>query len=156
MWLKTGSSFLPKVKGKCGQYFCFKLPGCGWPPNHSLNVGSNAFPIFLIGASQAQVTNPEIATFQSFSKGVYGFCDNMPPGCSCFGCWGNYDGPLCKGQILHKKSWGRYWQCRMKKKAWYAWRKYIYICETHFNCEWVSVKGGKRPKEPPSRFPGPI
>ena len=32
--------------------------------------------------------------------------------------------------------------------------KEIYICETHFNCEWVSVKGGKRPKEPPSRFPG--
>ncbi|KAI6648188.1 hypothetical protein LOD99_11997 [Oopsacas minuta] len=32
--------------------------------------------------------------------------------------------------------------------------KEIYICERHFNCEWVSVKGGKRPKEPPSIFPG--
>ena len=32
--------------------------------------------------------------------------------------------------------------------------KEIYICETHFNCEWVSVKGGKRPKEPPSIFHG--
>ena len=72
MWLKTGSSYLPKVKGKCGQYFYFKLPGCGWPPNHRLNVGSNAFLIFLIGASQTQVKNSEFATFQSFSKGVYG------------------------------------------------------------------------------------
>ena len=72
MWLKTGSSYLPKFKGKCGQYFYFKLPGCGWPPNHRLNVGSNAFKKFLIGASQTQVKNPEIRTFQSFSKGVYG------------------------------------------------------------------------------------
>ena len=71
MWLKTGSSYLPKVKGKCGQYTYFKLPGCGWPPNNSLNVGSNALKNFLIGASQTQVKNPEIATFQSFSKGVY-------------------------------------------------------------------------------------
>ena len=72
MWLKTGSSYLPKVKGKCGQYFYFKLHSCGWPPNHRLNVVSNAFSIFLIGAFQTQVKNPEIATFQSFSKGVYG------------------------------------------------------------------------------------
>ena len=46
MWLKTGSSYLPKVKGKCGQCFYFKLPGCGWPPNHRLNVGSDAFKNF--------------------------------------------------------------------------------------------------------------
>ena len=58
MWLKIGSSYLPKVKGKCGQCFYFKLPGCGWPPNHRLNVGSNAFKKFLIGASQTQVQNP--------------------------------------------------------------------------------------------------
>ena len=43
MWLKTGSSYLPKVKGKCGQYFYFKLPGCGY---HRLNVGSNALKNF--------------------------------------------------------------------------------------------------------------
>ena len=43
MWLKTGSSYLPKVKGKCGQYFYFKLPGCGCPPNHRINVGSKLF-----------------------------------------------------------------------------------------------------------------
>ena len=73
MWLKKGSSYLPKVKGKCGQYFYFKLPGCGWPPNHRLNVGSNAFYILKIGASQTQVKNPEIARFQFFSKGVYAF-----------------------------------------------------------------------------------
>ena len=48
MWFKTGSSYLPKFKGKCGQYFYFKLLGCGWPPNHRLNVGSNALKIFKL------------------------------------------------------------------------------------------------------------
>ena len=58
MWLKTGSSYLLKVKGKCGQYFYFKLPGCGWPPNHRLNVGSNALKIFLIGALRLKLKTP--------------------------------------------------------------------------------------------------
>ena len=35
-------------------------------------TSSNAFKKILIGASQTQVKNTEIATFQSFSKGVYG------------------------------------------------------------------------------------
>ena len=72
MWLKTGSSYLPRFKGKCGQYFYFKFPGCAWPLNHRLNVGSNALKKILIGASQTQVKNPEIRTFQSFSNGDHG------------------------------------------------------------------------------------
>ena len=48
MCLKTVSTYLPKVKGKCGQCFYFKLPGCGWPPNHRLNVGSNALKNFKL------------------------------------------------------------------------------------------------------------
>ena len=32
--------------------------------------------------------------------------------------------------------------------------KKIYVCERHFDCEWVSAKGGKRPSQPPSIFPG--
>ena len=35
----------------------------------------------------------------------------------------------------------------------YLWPGSVYLW-THFNCEWVLVKGGKRPKEPPSKFPG--
>ncbi|KAI6660149.1 hypothetical protein LOD99_10541 [Oopsacas minuta] len=30
----------------------------------------------------------------------------------------------------------------------------IYACYHHFDCEWVTVKGGKRPSQPPSIFPG--
>ena len=58
MWLKTGSSYLPKVKGKCGQYFYFKLPGCGWPPNHRLNVGSNAFQKFKLEPLRLKLKTP--------------------------------------------------------------------------------------------------
>ncbi|CAK8685254.1 unnamed protein product [Clavelina lepadiformis] len=32
--------------------------------------------------------------------------------------------------------------------------KQIYACANHFDCEWISVKGGKRPSQPPSIFPG--
>ena len=32
--------------------------------------------------------------------------------------------------------------------------KQIYACVHHFDCEWVTVKGGKQPSQPPSIFPG--
>ena len=30
----------------------------------------------------------------------------------------------------------------------------IWICASHFDCRWKVVRGGKRPTEPPSIFPG--
>ena len=32
--------------------------------------------------------------------------------------------------------------------------KQIYACVRHFDCEWITVKGGKRPSHSPSIFPG--
>ena len=58
MWLKKGSSYLPKAKGKCDQCFYFKLPGCSWPPNHRLNVGSNAFKIFKLDPLRLKLKTP--------------------------------------------------------------------------------------------------
>ena len=81
----------------------------------------------------------------------------MPRRCSCFGCRGNYDGtPYVKVISFPKDPEERErWILAMpNEKESLRHLKEIYICETHFNCEWVSVKGGKRPKEPPSRFPG--
>ena len=58
MWVKTESSYLPKVKGKCGQYFYFKLPGCGWPPNHRLNVVLMLFEIFKLEPLRLKLKTP--------------------------------------------------------------------------------------------------
>ena len=81
----------------------------------------------------------------------------MPRRCSCFGCRGNYDGtPYVKIISFPKDPEERErWILAMPNENESLRRlKEIYICETHFNCEWVSVKGGMRPKEPPSIFPG--
>ena len=81
----------------------------------------------------------------------------MPRLCSCFGCRGNYDGtPYVKIISFPKDPEERErWILAMPNENESLRRlKKIYICETHFNCEWVSVKGGMRPKEPPSIFPG--
>lgn len=81
----------------------------------------------------------------------------MPRHCSCFGCKGNYDGtPYVKVISFPKDPEERErWILAMPNEKESLRRlKEIYICETHFNCEWVSVKGGKRPKQPPSIFPG--
>jgi hypothetical protein len=31
--------------------------------------------------------------------------------------------------------------------------KNVYICEQHFDCDWITTRGGKRPTQPPSIFP---
>ena len=33
-------------------------------------------------------------------------------------------------------------------------RKEIWICDSHFDCDWVKTRGGKRPAKPPTIFPG--
>ena len=81
----------------------------------------------------------------------------MPRRCSCFGCNGNYDGtPYVKVISFPKDPEERErWILAMpNQNESLRCLKEIYICYKHFNCEWVSVKGGKRPKEPPSIFPG--
>ena len=81
----------------------------------------------------------------------------MPRRCSCYGCRGNYDGtPYVKVISFPKDLEERErWILTMPNEKESLRRlKEMYICETHFNFEWVSVKGGKRPKDPPSIFPG--
>ena len=81
----------------------------------------------------------------------------MPLRYSGFGCKGFYDGtPYVKVISLPKDPEERErWILAMPNEKESLRRlKEIHICETHFNCEWVSVKGGKQPKEPPSVFPG--
>ena len=78
---------------------------------------------------------------------------SMPRRCSVFGCNGNYDGTpyvisFPKDEVERER-----WIVAMpNEKASLERLNEIYVCESHFDCEWVSVKGGKRPKEPPSIF----
>ena len=30
----------------------------------------------------------------------------------------------------------------------------VHVCESHFTCDWVTARGGKRPSAPPSIYPG--
>ena len=81
----------------------------------------------------------------------------MPRRCSAFGCNGNYDGtPYVKVISFPKdKDERERWILAMPNEKGSLERlKDIYVCESHFDCEWISVRGGKRPKEPPSIFKG--
>ena len=33
-------------------------------------------------------------------------------------------------------------------------KKEIWVCATHFEGEWITIQGGRRPLNPPSIFPG--
>ena len=46
-------------------------------------------------------------------------------------------------------------QCQMKLNHYLSSRKEVWICAKHFNCEWVTVKGGKCPNGPPTIFDVP-
>ena len=76
--------------------------------------------------------------------------------CMVYGCRGNYPGETYTKQV---SSWDE-----ESKKKWIAampniptklrTRKKIWICITHFEGEWKSVQGGRKPVNPPSIFPG--
>ena len=84
----------------------------------------------------------------------------MPRSCNVKQCRGNYPGePYSLVVKFPNKNndpdeWDR-WICAMpNERASLEKLKEIWICRSHFNCEWKKVPGGERPVEPPSIFPG--
>ena len=84
----------------------------------------------------------------------------MPRSCNVLGCRGNYPGePYSKVVKFPNKDtdyaeWDR-WLCAMpNERASLEKLKEIWICRSHFDCEWQKVRGGERPVSPPSIFPG--
>ena len=77
--------------------------------------------------------------------------------CSIFGCNSNYrNQPYVKVVSLptdevERNRW--IYEIPNERSSLLKLKK-IYVCERHFDCEWVSAKGGKRPSQPPSIFPG--
>ena len=79
--------------------------------------------------------------------------------CSIFGCNSNYGNqPYVKlvSFPTDEVERNRWIDAVPNERSSLLKLKKIFACERHFDCEWVSAKGGrgKRPSQPPSIFPG--
>ena len=75
--------------------------------------------------------------------------------CAVYGCNGNYAGtPYTKMVSFPKDPQEREeWILSMPNDASSLRdKKDIFICENHFDCDWINVRGGRRPSQPPSVF----
>ena len=81
----------------------------------------------------------------------------MPKMCAAFGCRGNYRGepytPVVRfpDDAVERQTWI---SCMPNSTDSLIHRKEIYVCASHFSCEWVTTRGGKRPIGPPTVFTG--
>ncbi|XP_076811672.1 uncharacterized protein LOC143458706 [Clavelina lepadiformis] len=81
----------------------------------------------------------------------------MPKKCNVYGCRGNYrEEPYSKVVSFptDEVERNRWINAMPNERSSLLQLKQIYACANHFDCEWISVKGGKRPSQPPSIFPG--
>jgi hypothetical protein len=79
----------------------------------------------------------------------------MPRHCSVYGCRANYEGePYTKQVSFPKDETTRSkWIAAMPNDAESLIKKAeIWVCVTHFEGEWVTIQGGRRPVNPPSIF----
>ena len=80
--------------------------------------------------------------------------------CNVYGCRGNYPGePYAKVVSFPDKDeypdeWERWIEAMPNERKTLEELKEIWVCATHFNCEWKKVRGGKRPTAPPCVFSG--
>ena len=81
----------------------------------------------------------------------------MPLRCAVYGCRGNYRGePYTKTVSFptDEETRSKWITTLPNDSRTLVGRKEIWICITHFEGEWVTMRGGKRPLNPPSIFPG--
>ena len=81
----------------------------------------------------------------------------MPKKCNVYGCRGNYRGEtyIKVVQFPTDEAERNRWIVAMPNERLSLLKlKQIYACANHFDCDWIKVKGGKRPSGPPSIFPG--
>jgi hypothetical protein len=81
----------------------------------------------------------------------------MPKRCAVYGCRSNYRGEPYT-QVV------RFPTDDMERERWIKampnagpsliGRRDLYVCASHFDCEWIVSRGGRRPVAPPSNFPG--
>ena len=82
----------------------------------------------------------------------------MPRRCAVYGCRGNYrrGEPYTKTVSFptDQETRSKWITALPNDSRTLVGRKEIWICVTHFEGEWVTMRGGKRPLNPPSIFPG--
>ena len=80
----------------------------------------------------------------------------MPFRCAAAGCRGNYDGEPSVPMVKFPKDpeeRQRWIDAMPNDPETLKGRKEIWICMSHFKCDFVKIQGGKRPSNPPSFFP---
>ena len=83
-------------------------------------------------------------------------------GCKChvYGCLGNYPGEMYSEVISfpdideYPDEWERWIEAMPNERKTLEELMEIWLCTTHFNCEWNKVCDGKRSTAPPCVFPG--
>ena len=81
----------------------------------------------------------------------------MPKRCAVYNCRGNYNGEPYSSLVSFPKDTDtrNLWIDSMPNdRSTLENRKEIWICASHFDCPWITVKGGKRPSNPPTLFDG--
>lgn len=81
----------------------------------------------------------------------------MPKRFAAYGCHGNYHGQPYSLVVRFPSSVDEReaWINALPNKKWTLTnRKDLYVCASHFNCNWQVYRGGKRPAGPPTVFAG--
>ena len=79
----------------------------------------------------------------------------MPKRCAAFNCHGNYRGEPYSPMVSfpNDEQERHAWICAMPNRPESLRdRSKLWICASHFDCDWITVKGGKRPAGPPTVF----
>jgi len=82
----------------------------------------------------------------------------MPRKCAAFGCRGNYAGEPYSRLVSFPKNEEekeKWIKAMPNERKTLESKKEIWICASHFDCEWITIRGGKRPSQPPSIFAVP-
>ena len=80
---------------------------------------------------------------------------NMPNRCAVFGCRGNYPNEPYSSMVKFPDDpteRQRWIESMPNEKKSLMSKKVIHVCASHFDCDWITVFGGKRPSNPPSVF----
>ena len=81
----------------------------------------------------------------------------MPKKCNVYGCRGNHRGEQYTKVVsfpTDEVERNRWIEAMPNEHSSLLQLKQIYVYVRHFDCKWITVKGGKRPSHPPSIFPG--
>ena len=79
----------------------------------------------------------------------------MPKRCAVYKCRGNYKGEPYSSVVKfpNDEQERQAWICAMPNTSESLQnRSQLWICASHFNCDWIKVQGGKRPVGPPTVF----